>query len=143
MYRYTHRENGKEINNMIRNRLTYFLIFIALVIVEVLIAIYVHDSFVRPYLGDVIVIGVIYCFIKILIPKRVLLISLYIFIFALSIEVFQYFDYVNLLGLGEIKFFRILLGTSFSFIDIICYAVGAVICFIAEVIFNKATLSEM
>ena len=53
---------------------------------------------------------------------------LYVFLFAAAVEVLQYYDYVTVLGLGDSKFFRILLGTSFSYVDIICYAVGGVIC---------------
>ena len=108
-------------------RLIYALLTILLVAVEVFIALFVHDNFVRPYLGDVIVVIVIYTFIRIFIPEGVRLLPLYIFIFATVIEVLQYFDYVKLLGLSNSRFFRTLLGTSFSFIDIICYAAGCLI----------------
>ena len=39
----------------------YWLAFGLLLLVEVLIAQYVHDRFVRPYLGDVLVILQLYC----------------------------------------------------------------------------------
>ena len=113
-------------------RRIYLIIFSALVVCEVLIALFVHDEFIRPYVGDVIVIEVIYCFIRVLIPNRVKLLPLYVFMFATVIEIGQYFNYVSLLGLDENAFFRTLLGMSFSWADIICYAVGAVICFVVE-----------
>lgn len=121
-------------------RIECLIAFILLVAIEVLIALFVHDGFVRPYLGDVIVITVIYCFVRIIIPHGIRLLPLYIFLFATAIEVGQYFDYVTLLGLGNNKFFRILLGTSFSFVDIICYAVGGAICFAAQY-FHKRKVS--
>ena len=37
-------------------RWRYFVIFLLLLIIEVLIALYVHDDFIRPYIGDVLVI---------------------------------------------------------------------------------------
>lgn len=111
-------------------RVIYLIIFLLLVFIEVLIALFVHDRIIRPYIGDVIVIAVIYCFIRVIIPRGAKLLPLYIFLFATAIEVGQYFDYVTLLGLDNIEFFRILLGTSFSFIDILCYAVGSVLCFV-------------
>ena len=51
-------------------------------LIEVLIAIYVHDAFVRPYIGDVLVVVVIYTFIRIFVPERCKLLPLYVFIFA-------------------------------------------------------------
>jgi len=120
-------------------RLVYLVIFLVLVAVEVLIALFVHDSFVRPYVGDVIVVAVICCFLRIFMPNKIKLMPLYVFLFATAVEALQYFNYVTLLGLGDSKFFRILLGTSFSYADIICYAVGGVICFGAEYIINYAS----
>lgn len=34
----------------------YFLIAILVFVIEVMIAIFLHDKFVRPYLGDVLVV---------------------------------------------------------------------------------------
>jgi hypothetical protein len=54
------------------------------------------------------------------------------------VEFGQYFDYVNLLGLGDIAFFRILLGTAFAWADILCYGIGCAAFWIGErVLLNK------
>jgi len=58
---------------------------------------------------------------------RTLCLPLWVFILALAVEVGQYFDFVALLGLGDIAFFRILLGSTFSLADIICYGAGCLI----------------
>ena len=42
---------------------------VILLLTEVLIALYVHDAFVRPYIGDVLVVIVIYTFIRIFVPE--------------------------------------------------------------------------
>ncbi|MCW5910752.1 MAG: DUF2809 domain-containing protein [Cyclobacteriaceae bacterium] len=47
--------------NFNRNYLVWSL---AIFIAEVLIALFVHDSFIRPYVGDVLVVILIYCFVK-------------------------------------------------------------------------------
>ena len=44
--------------------------------------------------------------------------------FAILVEIGQYFGLVYLLGLGHIEFFRILIGTGFSWWDMVCYAAG-------------------
>ena len=48
---------------MKNKRLFYGIIFAVLVIVEVIIGVFVHDGFVRPYLGDVIVVMAIYALV--------------------------------------------------------------------------------
>ena len=116
----------------IKERITYFILFSIFVVIEVLIALFVHDKLIRPYIGDVIVVWVMYCFVHIFIPNRIKLLPLYLFLFSAAVEIAQYFNYVSLLGLENNKFFRILLGTSFSFADLLCYAVGSAVCFIAE-----------
>ena len=99
-----------------------------LVAIEVLIALFVRDKFIRPFGGDIIIIGVLYCFVRTFFPEKFLLLPLYLFIFAVCVEIGQALDYVTLLGLGDITFFRVLMGTSFSWYDIICYGVGSLIC---------------
>lgn len=39
----------------------YALAFGLLLLLEALIAVFVHDRFVRPYLGDVLVVVLLYC----------------------------------------------------------------------------------
>ena len=38
--------------------------FIIVFIIEAIIAVFIHDNFIRPYFGDVLVVVLIYCFIK-------------------------------------------------------------------------------
>lgn len=115
-----------------KKRITYAIITIVLLLIEILIALYAHDAFVRPYLGDVIVVVVIYTFIRILVPERCPLLPLWVFVFAAGVEVLQLIHIVDLLGLGNISFFRILIGSVFDVKDIICYAVGCALLGVYE-----------
>lgn len=108
-------------------RVFYLLATVLLIAAEVLIALFVHDSFVRPYLGDVIVVVVVYCFVRIFIPEKVYLLPLYVFLFAVLVEVLQYFHIVDLLGLGNSTFFRVLIGGVFDLKDILCYGSGCLL----------------
>ncbi len=45
-------------------RPVYFTLTVILLVVEILIAVYVHDRFIRPYFGDVLVVILVYCFLK-------------------------------------------------------------------------------
>lgn len=120
-----------------KKRISYALIALGLLAVEVLIALFVHDKFIRPYIGDVLVTVLICTFLRIFIPKGVKLLPLYVFIFAASVEVMQYFNIVEVLGLADNRFFSILIGSVFDVKDIVCYGVGCVAVYLAEKIFQK------
>lgn len=120
-----------------RKRLIFLAVFVFLFFVEVLIALYVHDDFVRPYVGDMIVTVVVWAFARIVFPDRFKLMSLYVMIFAILVEVGQYFNYVDLLGITN-PILVTMMGTSFAWADIACYAVGCVVAAVADyIIFRK------
>ena len=115
-----------------KKRIYYMILTVVLLVVEGLIALFVHDRFVRPYVGDVLVVVVICAFLRIWIPDSVRLLPLYVFLFATGVEVLQYFNLVELLGVEDNVFLRTLIGTSFDGKDILCYAVGCVLVRVAE-----------
>lgn len=115
-----------------RKRIIYIIIALCLTAVEVLIALFVHDNFIRPYIGDVLVVMVLYFGVRIFITDKIKLLPLYVFIFAAGVEALQYFKIVEILGLGDNGFFRILIGSVFDVKDIICYGVGCIILGIYE-----------
>ncbi len=115
-----------------KNRIKYAAVCILLIILEVLIALYVHDNFVRPYLGDVLVVIVLYTAVRIVITNKCALLPLYLFIFAAGVEFLQYFKLVQVLELQNNTFFRIILGSTFDWKDIVCYGAGGLILGIYE-----------
>ena len=121
-----------------KKRLAYAITFLVLLITEILIALFVRDDFIRPYGGDILVTVRICAAVRIVFPTGVRLLPLWVFLFATAVEIGQYFDFVTLLGLGNIAFFRILLGTSFSWIDRLCYAAGCVLFWLGEKIITKS-----
>ncbi len=125
-----------------KKRTLFILISLLLFIIEAIIALYVRDDFIRPYVGDILVVVFMYFCVRAIFVKSRKLLPLYIFIFATTIEILQYFDYVSLLGLGDMKIFRILLGTTFSLEDILCYGVGCGICWMIQWIEDKQSINE-
>ena len=115
-----------------KKRLLYACITVVLLVVEVLIALFVHDNFIRPYIGDVLVTVLICAFLRIFIPRGIKLLPLYVFVFAVGVEVLQYFNIVEMLGLADNRFFSILIGSVFDVKDIVCYGVGCLVFFIVE-----------
>lgn len=117
---------------MQKSRITYSILFLILLLTEIFIALFVNDSFIRPFAGDILVTILLCCFVRIFKPDGIKLLPLYIFLFSVCVEILQYFDYVKLLSLENNRFFTVLLGTSFSWYDIICYAVGCAVFFAVE-----------
>lgn len=126
-----------------KKRLPYIIGFVIFTAIEVLIALFIHGGFIRNYFGDVIVIWVIYCFVQSIFGGKLngFAAALGIMIFAFAVEFLQKINIVDILGLDGIPFFRTLIGTSFSPVDLICYAAGtAVIC--AAVLVKRKVSAE-
>lgn len=118
-------------------RLIYGISAAVILLIEIFIALFVNDRFIRPYGGDILVTALLCCMVRIVFSEKPKLLPLYVFIFSVLVEVAQYFDIVTILGLSHISFFRILIGTSFSFIDILCYGLGCAAFAVIEGIFKR------
>jgi len=90
----------------------YFLLAVLLFFIEVFIALYVHDAIVRPYIGDVLVVILIYCFVKSFFDWPVLPVALSVLTFSFAVETLQYFNIIEILGLEKSNLARIIIGTS-------------------------------
>ena len=110
-------------------RVIYLAIFCGLLAVEVCIALFVHDAFVRPYVGDMLVTLLLCCMCRVILPDKIRLLPVFVFLFAACVEIGQYFDVVALMGLTDNRFLSIALGRTFSWMDLVCYAIGCVAAF--------------
>ena len=124
---------------MRNRRILYLLIFCGLLGVEVGIALFVNDAFVRPYVGDMLVTLLLCCLCRVIVPTNVRLLPVYVFIFAATVEIGQYFDLVALLGLADNRIISIALGRTFSWMDLVCYAVGCAAAFALDQTIIKKT----
>lgn len=120
-----------------KKRIIYIVLTIILLAIEVLIALFVQDHFIRPYVGDVLVIMVLYTFVRIFAPEGIKALPLYLFGFAALVELAQYFRIVERLGLENNRFFSVLIGSVFDVKDIVCYAVGAVLIIVGQGLYCK------
>ncbi len=104
----------------------YFFFALVLFLIEVCIAIFVDDIFIRPFIGDVLVVILIYCFIKAFWNIQSSIAAVSVFTFACIIEILQYFNFVDKLGLQNNRILAIALGSTFDWKDLIAYAIGAI-----------------
>lgn len=102
----------------------YFLATVFLFLIEVLIAIYVDDNFIRPYGGDYLVVILLFCFLKTFIKISTPWAAAGVLLFAYLIETLQYFDLVGKLGLKHSRIANIVIGNSFAWMDMLAYTLG-------------------
>lgn len=105
---------------------------IILFITEVLIALFVRDKFVRPYFGDVLVVILVYCFIRAFLKVEVLPLAVGVLIFSFTIEYLQYLNFINWLELEKSAVANAVLGNSFAWKDIVAYMAGILIILLVE-----------
>lgn len=110
----------------------YLTLFILLFIIEVYIALFVRDNIIRPFIGDALVVGLIYFFIKSFMKKSSRLLGMYIFLLACFIEVAQYFNLISLLHMENSKVAKIIFGSTFDLNDIFCYFAGTILIYVYE-----------
>lgn len=104
----------------------FFFLTLLLFITEVLIALYVRDRFVRPYVGDYLVVILIYCFVRTFLKAAVLPVAIGVLLFAYLIETLQYFRLVDRLGLQHNVIAKTVIGYGFSWIDMLAYTLGII-----------------
>lgn len=118
---------------MFRFHLKYFLIFISIFIVEVSIALFIKDNFIRPYFGDFLVIFLVYYFLLSFINVDKNKIALGVLVFAFTVEIIQYFQVLSYFNLEKNRILRIVAGNTFSFEDLIIYTLA----FLTIILFNR------
>lgn len=98
---------------------------IALFLIECSIAAFIRDAWIRPYGGDVLaVIFVFACLRTVVDLSSVVLVSM-AFAVGVLVELFQWAELPMRLGMIQYAALRTLVGTTFSWGDVACYALGA------------------
>lgn len=108
---------------------------VLLFITEIIIGMYA-SGWIRAYFGDVLVVILIYTLIRTLSPdkpKYGLILPFGILIFSFIVEFLQLWGIADRLHITN-TLMRIIIGTGFSTIDLLCYAAGILPCFVMEFI---------
>ena len=110
----------------------YALAALALFLIEVTIALFVRDRFVRPYLGDVLAVILVYTALRAAFNVGTVAAAAIAFLIAAMIELGQLLRLLDLLGLGNNRIARTVLGYGFEWRDFLAYAAGALIALAVE-----------
>jgi len=117
---------------MLRFHKGYFLLTVLLLCTEILIALFLHDRFIRPYFGDFLVVILIYCFCRTFKAFPVIKLAVAVLVFAYCIEMLQYFRLLHRLRLQGSKLATTILGSSFEWTDMLAYTLGIILVIVLE-----------
>jgi hypothetical protein len=92
--------------------------------VEIFIGAFMHDSVIRPYGGDFLVVILLYCLVRSFWDLPILPAAVGVLLFSYLVEAGQYFGLADRLGFKGNSLVRILLGSYFTWTDIMAYTLG-------------------
>lgn len=122
---------------MNKRMLYYGLWMTGLLLTEIIIGTWLKSLFfVRAYVGDVLVIPLLYCLIRIFTQKLPRLMPFLVCCIGFLAEGLQYIHLSDLLGFERGSLMAILIGTSASWWDVLCYIVGMVLIYLGMWIKN-------
>ena len=113
-------------------RIGYALAAMIVFVIEILIALFVHDALIRPYFGDCLAVILVYLSLRAITPLRVGPAVLTALAIAFAIEFGQMFHLIDALSLRGNRIAGFILGSYFDVKDLACYAGGALVVLIIE-----------
>lgn len=122
--------------------LKYLFLTVLLFAVEICIALFAGDQFVRPFVGDTLIVALAYCFVRIFLDVSYLKAAFAVLLFAFTIEILQYFDYVKLLGLENNRILSVAMGRSFEWLDFVAYFCGFLLIVLVEFFYERNTARQ-
>jgi glycopeptide antibiotics resistance protein len=108
----------------------YALLAVLLFGVELAIALWVHDTLIRPFIGDVLVVILLFCLLRAVIQVNNQRLIMAVLIFSYAVEIGQYFQLAQFLGLAQYPIAHIVIGSTFDAMDLLAYTLGAVLLYV-------------
>ncbi|MCK8480150.1 DUF2809 domain-containing protein [Psychroserpens algicola] len=110
----------------------FFASSLMLLSIEICIAAFLTEGFIRHTFGDFLVVILMYCMIRTFIHTKPIYIASVVLAFAFLIEFLQLFDFLDYLNLQNHRLAHIILGSTFSFSDLIAYTLGVITIFLID-----------
>ncbi|MBQ8687624.1 MAG: DUF2809 domain-containing protein [Ruminococcus sp.] len=119
---------------MRKMRSLYAGIFLALLLLEILIGTFLKTGIIRAYVGDVLVLPVLYFLVRIFWTKpsrgNCIILPAVLFGVGAAAEFLQALDITGKLGIARDSLPGILLGTVCDPMDLVCYGIGTLLIYI-------------
>mgnify|MGYP000303657079 CR=1 FL=1 len=111
---------------------TYLIITILLFVIEVLIATFLKDGFIRHTFGDYLVVILIYCCCKSFVKIQSFKLAIAVLLFAFLIEFLQLTNVLKLVKLENNHLAKIIFGSTFHVSDLVAYTLGIISVLLIE-----------
>ncbi|WP_397363449.1 DUF2809 domain-containing protein [Olleya sp. R77988] len=115
----------------------YIIVTLLLLVIEIVIALFLKEGFIRFTVGDFLASILVYTFFRSFLKLKLLNIALLALAISFSIEFLQFFNLLDMLGLRENRVIATILGSHFSISDLIAYALGIITIFIIDIKFTS------
>jgi hypothetical protein len=113
--------------NFLKINRYYLSVTVTLFLIELFIALFVHDRFVRPFFGDFLVVILLFYFFKTITTWSNWNIAWLSLGISYVVELLQYFKALHYLGLQQNQWVTILAGNSFAWEDMLAYTLGVLV----------------
>lgn len=114
----------------------YFLIFVALLLIEIAIAVFLKSGFIRYTVGDYLSVIMVYCFLRSITKYSSITITIITLFIAFGIEFLQLYNVLDILQLRDNRIVATILGSHFSIQDLIAYSLGTLTALIIDLKFT-------
>ena len=111
----------------------FTLLTFTLLVIEIAIAYFLKDGFIRFTVGDFLASILVYCAIKSIFKMKAIQIAITALIISFTIEFAQLINLLDLLNLRTNKLASIILGSHFSIEDLIAYALGIITIYFIDI----------
>ena len=117
---------------------SFFASSLVLLILEICIAAYFTEGFIRHTFGDFLATILMYCGLRSLFQFKAINLAIGVCTFAFLIEFLQLFNFLEYINLSDNPLAVIILGSTFEFTDLIAYTLGVITIFLID---TKISLS--
>lgn len=100
------------------------------------------NRFIRGFIGDSIIVMVIYSFFKTIADFNSIKLAVSIILFSFVIETLQYFKIIRILGFEENYITRIIFGSVFDSMDLLAYLIGVFVIYSIDMFIISKFLRE-
>ena len=103
-----------------------FATSLVLLAIEICIAAFLTEGFIRHTFGDFLAVILLYCGIRTFIEANPIYIAISVLAFAFIIEFAQLYNMLDYLNLRQYKLVTIILGSTFHISDLVAYTFGTI-----------------
>ena len=116
-----------------KKRLIFGVTALVLLAIEIIIGMFA-TGWIRNYLGDVLVVILLYAIFRTISPNKPdkwYVVPSAVLVLAFATEFLQLWGFCDRFGITN-RLLRIIIGTGFSVVDLVCYAIGIVPCYVSD-----------